>query len=168
MPSKQKKYCVISIDPGYERTGIAVLEKNLQSKDCLIFSECFNTSAKLSHDKRLALLGKEIRRVINKYSPTDMAIEQLFFNSNQTTVIKVAEARGVIIYEAAQADLEIYEYTPLEIKVAVTGYGRSTKDQVTLMVKKLIEIKQKKTVDDEFDAIAVGLTHIASKQFLSR
>ena len=172
MQNKTNTTRVIAIDPGYERIGIAVVEKKSREKEVLLFSECFKTSAKLSHDKRLALLGGEIARVIAQYSPTDMAIEELFFNENTTTALKVAEARGVVVYEAANAALEIYEYTPQEIKMAVTGYGRSDKSQVTSMVQKLISIptknNSKKIIDDEFDAIAIGLTHCASKQYLSR
>lgn len=168
MLNNTSTYRVLAIDPGYERIGFALLEKKQKQKETLLFSECFKTPAKDSHDTRLKLLGTEVRRIIEIYSPTDVAIEQLFFNANQTTALKVAEARGVLIYEAAQAFLEIYEYTPLEIKMAVTGYGKSTKEQVTKMVQKLIATEKKKRVDDEFDAIAVGLTHIASKQFLSR
>ena len=164
MPDK-KNIKVISIDPGYERVGIAVIEKIGGEKENLLFSECFKTSAKLSHDKRLALLGQEVRKIIRKYAPEDLAIEQLFFSENQKTALKVAEARGVLIYEAALQNIEVYEYTPLEVKIATTGYGRSSKEQVTAMVCKLIKIPEKVRLDDEFDAIAIGLTHTASKRF---
>jgi len=159
---------VLGIDPGYERLGIAIVEKTPRNKEALIFSECFKTSSKLSHDRRLVMLGEEIKRVIKKFKPTDMAIEQLFFNDNQKTALLVGEARGVITYEAALGNLEIYEYTPLEIKVAVTGYGRSNKEQVSGMIEKLITIPARKILDDEFDAIAICLTHIASKRFMTR
>lgn len=152
---------IISIDPGYERLGIAVLEKG-KGKEELIFSECFITSTKEKHEDRLRLIGEEIEKVIKKYEPEAMGIETLFFKTNAKTAMKVSEARGVIMYEAAKNNLKVLEYTPLQIKVAVTGYGKSDKEQVTEMVKKLIKITQPIKYDDEYDAIAVGLTFFAS------
>ncbi|MFO0718607.1 MAG: crossover junction endodeoxyribonuclease RuvC [Candidatus Paceibacterota bacterium] len=163
---QNKNIRVIAVDPGYERLGIAIIEKSGGAKEELVFSECFKTSAKLSHEKRLALLGQEIKKVIEKYEPTDMAIEELFFSGNQKTAMKVSEARGVIIYEGSLKNLNVYEYKPVEIKIAVTGYGKSTKNQVIAMVKRLIKTPEKTKIDDEFDAIATGLTHIASKRFV--
>lgn len=163
--TRDKHTRVIAIDPGYERMGIAVIEKKGAQKEDLLFSECFKTPATITHDKRLALLGQEIKKIIKEYEPTDMAIEELFFSNNQKTAMRVAEARGVIIYEASLKEITVYEYKPVEIKIAVTGYGKSTKDQVTSMVKRLIKIPAKVKIDDEFDAIAIGLTHTACKRF---
>jgi len=151
---------IISIDPGYERLGIAILEKGT-GKEELIFSECFKTSTKEKHEDRLRLIGSEVERVIKKYQPEAMGIETLFFKTNAKTAMKVSEARGVIMYEAAKNNLKISEFSPLQIKVAVTGYGKSEKDQVTMMVKKLIKISKPLKYDDEYDAIAVGLTFFA-------
>jgi crossover junction endodeoxyribonuclease RuvC len=153
---------VLSIDPGYERLGIAILEKkDKRSKEELVYSECFKTNSKLPHHERLFLIGQKIHEIIKKYKPKALATEKLFFNTNQKTVMVVAEARGVILYESRIVGLKIYEYTPLQVKVAVTGYGRSEKKQVIEMVKKLIVVPQAKKSDDEFDAIAIGLTHFA-------
>jgi crossover junction endodeoxyribonuclease RuvC len=152
---------IIAIDPGYERVGIAILEKGT-SKEVLIFSECFKTSTEEKHEDRLKLIGEEIEKVIKKYKPEAMGIETLFFKTNAKTAMKVSEARGVIMYEAAKNNLEILEFSPLQIKVAVTGYGKSDKEQVTEMVKKLIKITEPIKYDDEYDAIAVGLTFFAS------
>jgi len=91
-----------------------------------------------------------------------MAIENLFFNSNQKTALKVSEARGIIMYQALSGGLKVFEYTPLQIKIAITGYGRGDKKQVTDMLHHLIKIDKKIKYDDEYDAIAVGLTHLAS------
>ena len=151
---------IIAIDPGYERLGIAILEKK-SGKEELIFSECFRTSTKETHENRLRLIGGEIEKIIKKYQPEAMGIETLFFKTNAKTAMKVSEARGVIMYEAAKNNLEIEEFTPLQIKVAVTGYGKSEKEQVTAMVKRLIKINQPIKYDDEYDAIAVGLTFFA-------
>ena len=152
---------IIAIDPGYERMGVAIVEKN-SGKEILIFSECFKTSAKIPHDKRLKLIGQEIEKLIKKFQPEAMAIETLFFTNNQKTAMHVSEARGVMLYVASVAGLTVVEFTPISIKVAVTGYGASDKDQVTAMVQKLIQIKTEIKYDDEYDAIAVGLTYFAT------
>ncbi len=152
---------ILGIDPGFERVGIAILEKN-NSKESLLYSDCFKTSSSLDFPKRLELIGKEINRVVEKYKPDLLSIETLLFNNNQKTAMKVAEARGVVIYEAVCGGLDIYEYTPLQIKMAVTGYGRADKNQVNIMVKQLIEIKKEIKYDDEMDAIAICLTCSAS------
>lgn len=153
---------IISIDPGYERVGIAVVEKEESNKEVLIYSDCFKTSKELSISERLFLIGQEIDSLIKKYKPEAMAIETLFFQTNQKTAMAVSEARGVIIYQALLNKISVFEYTPLQIKIAVTGYGKSDKKQVTSMVKNLIKIEKKIKFDDEYDAIAVGLTHTAS------
>lgn len=156
---------IISIDPGYERLGIAIIEKLPQGrtlgKEVLVFSECFKTSAKLPHHERLALIGNRIKEVIKKYKPERLATEKLFFSGNQKTAMLVAEARGVILYTGSSLGLEVFEYTPNEVKIAITGYGRSEKKQMIDMTKKLIAVTSKTNSDDEFDAIAIGLTHLA-------
>lgn len=155
---------VISIDPGYERVGIAVLEKNNDGKEIVLFSECFKTSKELPYFERLKAIGNEIKSVIKKYSPDALAIETLFFNTNQKTAMMVSEARGMMLYECCQNNLEIAEFTPLQIKVAVTGHGRSDKSSVIKMIPLLVELKTKPKLDDEYDAIAVGLTYFAHKR----
>ncbi|MBU6370751.1 MAG: crossover junction endodeoxyribonuclease RuvC [Patescibacteria group bacterium] len=152
---------ILAIDPGYERMGVAVLEKN-SGKENLIFSECFRTSAKLPHAERLVLVGREVRALVKKYRPDAVALETLFFEKNQKTAMHVAEARGVLLFIAAEAGLPAAEFTPMEIKVAVTGYGKSDKWQVTSMVERLVNIKKAIKYDDEYDAIAVGLTYFAT------
>ncbi|PCI20460.1 crossover junction endodeoxyribonuclease RuvC [Candidatus Wolfebacteria bacterium] len=165
---------ILSIDPGYERVGIAILEKNIntpvargQKPEALIYSSCFKTDAALLLTERISLIGNEINRVIKKYSPDALAIETLFFTVNKKTAMGVAEARGVIMYECSQAHLKIFEYTPLQIKIAVTSYGKSTKDQVIMMTKKLITMDESITSDDEIDAIAIGLTCFAHEKSLT-
>lgn len=156
---------IIAIDPGYERLGIAILEKNPREKEVLIFSECFKTSAKLEHALRLKLIGDEIGRIIDTYAPTALALETLFFSANTKTAIKVAEARGVILYQTAKCGLKVYEYGPGQIKVAVTGYGKSDKEQIISMIPRLIKVNKDIKHDDEYDAIAVGLTCFAIERF---
>jgi crossover junction endodeoxyribonuclease RuvC len=158
---------IISIDPGYERLGVAIIEKSHfakapRDKEVLLFSTCIQTSPKIPHEERLKIIGNEVGRLITEHKPEALAIETLFFKTNAKTAMKVSEARGVMLYEAAKNRLEVREFTPLEIKVAVTGYGKSDKDQVTMMVKKLISIPKELKYDDEYDAIAVGLTYFAT------
>ena len=156
---------ILGVDPGFERVGIAILEKHAtpstHNKERIIFSECFKTSAKLEFSERLKLIGKEIDRVIKKYKPEILSIETLFLNTNQKTVMRVAEARGVVIYEASMVNLKIFEASPPQIKIATTGYGRATKEQIMKMVKILTKVDDSKTSDDELDAIAIALTAFA-------
>lgn len=152
---------ILSIDPGYERVGIAVIEKEKGNKETLIYSACFKTTAKLPFYDRIVLIAEEIARIIDEYTPTSVAVETLFFSSNQKTAMQVSEARGVIIHEACRKKLTVYEYSPLQIKMAITGDGRSDKRSIISMVPKLIKITKKIEHDDEYDAIAVGLTCFA-------
>lgn len=155
---------VLAVDPGYERLGVAIIEKK-GSRENLLYSNCFQTAAKLSFDERLTLLGEEFEKLLQEYTPQVFASEALFFTKNQKTAMDVASVRGALFYIAKRHKLPIYEYTPLQIKIAVTGYGKSDKNQVTEMVKKLIKIEKKIKLDDEYDAIAVGLTCLASERF---
>ena len=148
---------ILGIDPGFERLGIAIIEKN-KSKDLVLFSECFKTSATLDFSERLALIGEETKKIIKKYKPDVLSIETLFFTTNQKTVMHVAEARGVVIYECAKANMKIFEASPPQIKIATTGYGKANKEQVMKMVKILVDIDNTKKSDDELDAIAAALT----------
>ena len=153
---------ILGIDPGFERLGIAVLEKNKGDKrESVIFSECFKTSAKLEFPQRLKLLGEETEKIIKKFKPEILAIETLFMTNNQKTVMHVSEVRGAIIYESIKAGLKIFEATPPQIKIATTGYGKADKSQIIKMVKMLLEIDPNKKSDDELDAIAIALTAFA-------
>ena len=156
---------IISIDPGFERIGIAIIEKTNLNKDLLVFSECFKTRADIPFPERLKNIGTEIEKVIKKYKPSVMAIEKLYFTTNQKTVMGVSEARGTILYMASKNNLSIYEYTPPQIKVAVTGYGKASKEMILSMVPKLIDINSNINSDDELDAIAIGLTCLACERF---
>lgn len=153
---------IIAIDPGFERLGVAILEKNGETgTETLLYSACVQTSKKDAFTDRLLALGVAIENIIAEYSPQALAIEELFFTTNQKTVMKVAEVRGMLIYTAMKMGLTVYEYTPLQIKTAITGYGRADKDQIQLMVHRLIEVPDGAKLDDELDAIACGLTHFA-------
>ena len=152
---------ILGVDPGFERIGIAVIAAS--GKETLLYSDCFRTSPKDPFSLRLLSIGREVGRVMERYKPDALAIEPVLFNTNQKTVMRVSEARGVIIYEASSRGISIFEYTPLQVKIAVTGYGHATKEQITAMVPKLIALKgNKKRLDDEYDAIAIGITHAAT------
>jgi len=155
---------VLAIDPGYERLGIAVLEKKETEKEVLLFSECFKTSTKDEFYDRIAQIQKKIEDVIKTYCPEDLSIETLFFNQNVKTALKVAESRGVVIATSRNFGLNIFEYSPQQIKTSVTGDGKSDKTSVIKMIPLLIKIEKEIKVDDEFDAIAAGICHISSKK----
>ncbi|MEI8130319.1 MAG: crossover junction endodeoxyribonuclease RuvC [bacterium] len=151
---------ILGIDPGIERVGIAIVER-VNGKETHLYSACFKTSSKLAHAERLALIGEELERVIAEWSPNGVAIEKLYFETNTKTAMSVAEARGVMLYSGARAKLALYEYTPLQIKVAVTGYGKSDKHAIMDMVPRLIKLPNRPMIDDEVDAIAIALTCFA-------
>ncbi|MBX4189576.1 crossover junction endodeoxyribonuclease RuvC [Candidatus Parcubacteria bacterium] len=152
---------VLAIDPGFDRMGVAVMEKG-KDKEHVLFSTCIETHRKASQEVRLAQIGATLRDVIIEYGPETLALEKLFFNQNITTGIRVAEARGVVLYEAALAGMAVFEYAPQEVKVAVTGYGKATKSDLIRMTMRLLGLTKKPKFDDEIDAIAVGITHLAS------
>ena len=153
---------VLAFDPGFERLGAAVIEKIKGGKEVLVHSECVRTSAKLPFPERLSELGKAAETLIKKWKPDAVAIEELYFEKNAKTAMKVAAVSGVLTYISAKNDLPLYEYTPLEVKVAITGYGRSDKAAVGAMIARLVSLPAKRRLDDEMDAIAVGITCLAS------
>ena len=131
-----------------------------------MYSDCLRTSPKESFEQRLLVIGNEIEKVIEEYSPKALAIENLFLSNNQKTAMRVAEVRGAILYLAAKNGLVISEMTPLQIKLAVTGDGKSSKDQMMKMVNLLIKTTKKDMLDDEYDAIAAGIAFFAlNKKF---
>ena len=153
---------VLAIAPGYERIGIAVIKKERVGEEVLLYSDCFRTKKNKTFDSRLLSIGEEITKIIKKYKPDVLSIETLYFNTNQKTALQVAEVRGMIKYISTAYGLSVFEYTPLQVKNAVVGYGKGTKEQVAYMVKQLITIKKNIRLDDEYDAIAIGLTCCAS------
>ena len=151
----------LAFDPGYERLGVAVVEKQ-NGKERLLHSACMRTSAALPFATRLKELGAATEALIKKWEPSAVALEEVYFKNNAKTAMQVAEVRGVLTYLAAARDLPVHQYTPMEVKVATTGYGGSDKRAVGLMVRRLITVPAGKKLDDELDAIAVGITCLAS------
>ncbi len=151
---------VLGVDPGYDRLGVAVIEKE-NGAEVLRYSGCIETDKKSELNERLFVLGVAFQKLLREHTPDAVGIETLFFNKNVKTAIGVAQARGIIIYLAKKAGCEVFEYGPQEIKIAVTGYGKSDKNAVIDMVKRLVRGVPETGLDDEYDAIAVGITTLA-------
>jgi crossover junction endodeoxyribonuclease RuvC len=152
---------VLAFDPGFERLGVAVVEKQ-NGKEVLLLSDCIRTKATLTFPERLAELGIATEELIKRWQPNCVAVENVFFEKNAKTAMDVAAVRGMLLYIAAAAGLAVHEYTPLQVKVAITGYGKSDKAAIAAMVPRLVLLAPGKRLDDEMDAIAVGLTCLAS------
>jgi len=155
---------ILGIDPGYARVGWAVLTIN-NSQLTINNCGCVETSKDKDSQERLADVYKQVCVLIKKYQPDVLAIEELFFTNNAKTAFKVGEARGVIILASAMRKIPVFSYTPLQIKIAVTGYGSADKGQVGRMVKAILKLKELPKLDDTVDAIAVALTHSFTKKF---
>lgn len=158
---------ILGIDPGYERMGVAVIEKERGRAERLLWSDCLRTSARLDFLERLHSLGAEIESAITRWKPDAMALETLFFAKNQKTASAVAEVRGMLLYIAGCHGLAVHQFTPLQVKVATTGYGKAGKEQVAAMIRALLRPKKSPKLDDEYDAIAVALTCAANMSSLS-
>lgn len=150
----------MGVDPGYDRLGIAVIEKE-RGNESLLYSDCIQTKSSDSFAERLHCAGSELEALLKTYKPEHVAVESVFFTNNQKTAMDVAATRGVVIYTAQKHACEIFEYTPPQIKLAVAGSGRGTKKDITAMIHHLITFDKKNALDDEYDAIAVALTHSA-------
>ena len=147
----------MGIDPGYERLGLAVIRTSAGKKDELLYSTCLITAKTKPFHERLKQLADGVEKMLVKYQPDTLAIEELFFSGNQKTAMKVSEARGMIIFLAVRAGIKIINLTPLQVKMSITGFGRASKSQVATMIGKLIQIPAGQRHDDEDDAIAIAL-----------
>lgn len=150
---------ILAIDPGYDRLGIAILEGD-PSRPILVMSNCVQPD-KGAREDRLAEVSRAVSEAIVTYNPSALAIETLFFSVNKKTAIGVAEARGAILAVVGLASLPVIECSPQQVKLAVTGHGGSSKDAVAAMIPRLISLPNKKRLDDELDAIAIGITGLA-------
>lgn len=152
-----QKEKILGIDPGFGRVGWGIIEQNKKNEWRAVVYGCIETSTKKSFVDRLAEIHYDLVEVIKKYKPTRMAVEELFFAKNVTTAMQVAQARGVIILTGVENGLEIDEFTPLQVKQAITGYGRAEKLQMQKMVATTLDIKGKIKSDDAADALAIAL-----------
>ena len=149
---------ILGIDPGFGRMGYAVL--SAQGMDLhLVVCDAIVTPTTCAYPQRLQQIYEQLGALITAYQPTEAAIEELFFGRNVTTAIKVAQARGVTILALVQQGLSIAEYTPSEVKLAVTGYGAARKEQVGYMVRQLLHLSVVPRPDDAADAAAIAICH---------
>ena len=149
---------IIGIDPGYAIMGWGILDLK-GNKFSVVDYGSITTDVGVEAPKRLQHIYAELGAIIAKYQPEEAAIEELFFNNNAKTVILVGEARGIAVLACANAGLEISEYTPLQIKQALVGYGRADKKQVQAMVKAILNLKEVPKPDDTADAVAAAICH---------
>ncbi len=147
---------ILGIDPGTATVGYGVISKE-KSRLSFLGCGCIKTSKALSQAERLLIIKKELGKIIKRIKPQIIAVEELFFFKNLKTAIKVSEARGVILLTAKEGRLIIEEFTPLEVKIAVAGYGRAEKQQVQKMVKVILSLKEIPKPDDAADALAIAI-----------
>lgn len=150
---------VLGIDPGTAIVGYSIIDYT-NNKIELIDYGCIYTNKEDSLSLRLEQVYFRVESLINLYKPDHMAIEELFFFKNQKTIISVAQARGVIILKAQLSGIDIYNYTPLQVKTGITGYGRATKKQVQEMTKVILKLNEIPKPDDAADSIAIAINHI--------
>ena len=149
---------ILGIDPGYAIVGWGVIEFNNNTHRPVAFG-AITTEAHTDFNERLKQIYDDTVELIERSKPDALSIEKLYFNTNTTTAIYVAEARGVILLAARQANVPVYEYTPLQVKTAVTGYGKALKPQVMEMTRRLLHLKEVPKPDDTADALAIAITH---------
>lgn len=152
---------ILGVDPGIATVGFGVVDSD-KSRQSLVRCGVITTPAGTSLSSRLDQIFNDMNELISTFHPDAMSVEELFFNTNITTGIAVAHGRGVILLAGYQAGVEIYEYTPLQVKQAVVGYGRAEKKQVIDMVRRILNMKEPPKPDDAADAVALALCHARS------
>ena len=158
---------IIGIDPGYAITGFGVIEYNGNHFE-LIKAGAIETKAGVPFPNRLQKIYDDMTDLIEEYKPDAISIEELFFNTNTTTAIGVAQGRGAVLIAASKTATPIYEYTPLQVKQSITGYGRADKKQVQMMVKALLGLEKIPKLDDTTDAMAIAICHAHSNKFAQK
>lgn len=149
---------ILGIDPGYAIVGYGIVEATGGNYRPVSYG-AITTAPEQSFSDRLKTLYEDLTHIIEKYRPEVAAIEKLFYHTNQKTVIEVAQARGVILLALEQREIPFYEYTPLQVKTAVTGYGRAEKKQIMEMTRRLLRLKELPRPDDAADALAMAICH---------
>ena len=155
---------IIGIDPGYAITGFGVIEY-IGNHFELIKAGAIETKADVPFPNRLQKIYDDMIDLIEEYKPDAISIEELFFNTNTTTAIGVAQGRGAVLIAASKTATPIYEYTPLQVKQSITGYGRADKKQVQSMVKAVLKLEKIPKLDDTTDAMALAICHAHSARF---
>ena len=149
---------IIGIDPGYAIVGFGVIEYE-KSRFTTINYGAITTPAGIDFGRRLEIIYADTCQVLDSCKPESLAIEKLYFQNNQKTAIDVSEARGVILLAAAQRHIEVHEYTPLEVKKSITGYGKAVKKQVQEMTRRVLHLNEIPKPDDTADALAIAVCH---------
>lgn len=149
---------ILGIDPGYAIVGYGVIEANAGKYRPISYGAIL-TEAGEDFNRRLCVIYDDLSEIIRRYRPQAVSIEKLFYHTNQKTVIGVAEARGVTLLAIEQNSIPIYEYTPLQVKTAVTGYGRAEKKQIMEMTRRLLGLSELPKPDDAADALALAICH---------
>lgn len=157
---------VLGIDPGTATTGWAVIEENKGKIKPIAFGH-ISTSSQDSVSNRLLEVANDLENIIKKYKPQESAVEDIFFFKNQKTAVKVSQSRGAMLLTLEKKNVKISSYTPLQVKQALTGYGRADKKQIQIMVKNILKLKSIPKPDDTADAIAIALCHINSRKLLN-
>ncbi len=160
---RQKNVIILGLDPGTATTGWGVI-KEIKKEPRLEAFGCIETCKTKCNVDRLREIGKDLEEIIKTYQPDEIAIEDLFFFKNLKTVIKVAQARGVLLFVSGRSRVPVSEYTPLQVKQALTGYGRAEKTQVQYMVKEVLKLKSIPKPDDAADALAIAICHQQSRR----
>lgn len=153
---------ILGIDPGTARMGWGVI-RSLKGVQSLLAFGCITTSADLPAEDRLLILRQELEKLLRTYKPNLVGVEKLFFAKNTKTALKVAEARGIVLVTLRGACIPIMEFTPLQVKQTLTGYGRADKRQMQIMVKTLLKLKDIPKPDDAADALAIAITAVVTK-----
>lgn len=148
---------ILGIDPGLAITGYAIIKTDIYNKLSVIEYGCIRTSKKDEHSQRLLKIYTDLRKIFKKYKPDKIAIENIYFAKNVKTAMKVGEARGITILAASKSRAEIVEFTPLQVKQALTGYGHATKVQIQKMVKIILNLQKIPKPDDAADALAIAI-----------
>lgn len=147
---------ILGIDPGTATTGFGIIHQNKQQPKLVDFG-VITTDKRLDDAERLKILGDDLTKLIKKYKPEAIGVEKLFFTTNQKTVMTVSQARGVVLYLAEQKKIPIFEFTPLQVKSFICGYGKAEKKQVQFVVQKTFNLKSPPKPDDAADALAIAL-----------
>jgi crossover junction endodeoxyribonuclease RuvC len=165
--TKSKSQIILGIDPGFATTGYGLIVKD-SGKIKLIDFGCIITPAKDDFIVRLKKIHEDLTKIIKKFRPEIMAVEELFFCKNVKTALDVGQARGVIILAAIENQLPLYEFTPLQVKQAITGYGRADKKQIQKMVKIILNLKEIPQPDDAADALAIAICGANSQKLYGK
>ena len=159
---------ILGIDPGTARMGYGIVEDQGGSRERAVAYGCLETPPEMLPEKRLQSLYRGVVELILEHKPEALAVEELFFGRNVTTAIHVGQARGVVLLAAADNGIPIREFTPMQVKMSVTGYGRAEKPQVQQMVKTLLGLKSVPKPDDVADALAVAIAALHGSNLASR